>query len=133
MENLYEFESDPVKLIENYMRENNTNYNTLAQVIIGAVHVEYFVFKILEVSPRTETPLKSGFARNIEALSEIEVIDDEQKTTLEYIKNTRNRFAHEINARLEDPMSYFTDAVLRSLIHLVQMFVLERRSVDECS
>ena len=132
MENFDEFANNPLWPIDNYQQENNSNLSELAQVMIGAVHVEYSVFKILEVSPRTETPLKSGFARNIETLSKLEVIDEDQKATLDYIKDTRNRFAHEINARLEAPMPCFTDAVVRSLIHLAQMFVLEKRSVDEC-
>lgn len=126
-----DFEKDPSVVIFSYVEKNNINYNTLAQVLIGAIHVEFAVFKILEVSTRFITPANAGFGRNVETLLRFGIIDQEQRDAIVYIKNTRNRFAHEINACLGEPMAEFSAAVMKTLIFLCHAYIHERDKAPE--
>ena len=125
---IVEFENDPLVLIKNYQTENNNNPSELAQVLIGAVHVEFLVHQIVCVSSRVQTPKKSRFGENINALFANEIIAAEEQENLLEIKNTRNRFAHEINARLGYPMEQFVELVILILIKHCSTYTLEKQS-----
>lgn len=122
------FENDPLVLIDNYQSENNNNPSELAQVLIGAVHIEFLIHQIVCVSSRVQTPKTSTFGENINALFANGIITAEEQTNLAEIKNTRNRFAHEINARLGYPMEKFVELVISILIKHCSTYTLEKRS-----
>lgn len=122
------FEGDPLILINNYIAENNSNYNTIAQVLIGAKYAEYLTFKILEVSNKVKTPsTRTPFSQNIQRLSDADIIDDVFRDKLQYIQQTRNRFAHEVGTNLNSPVAEYAEAVLYVIVNGLQLFVGEQR------
>ena len=126
------FEGDPLILINNFIAENNSNYNTIAQVLIGAKYAEYLTYKILEVSNKVETPsTRAPFSRKIQRLSDADIIDDVFRDKLQFIQQTRNRLAHEVGTNLNSPMAEYTEAVLYVMVNGLQIFVREQRVAEQ--
>lgn len=126
------FEGDPLILINNFIAENNSNYNTIAQVLIGAKYAEYLTYKILEVSNKVETPsTRAPFSRKIQRLNDADIIDDVFRDKLQFIQQTRNRLAHEVGTNLNSPMAEYTEAVLYVMVNGLQIFVREQRVAEQ--